>query len=312
MIPIEKHGFLHYEIHTPYFRFSLPPEAVSRHEIEEFVRHAKDREYVKHVFHNSLEVVRTEGRTKASYLLEALEKRSNDFSVSSIGPFLAGLFEMADALMDKGDEAGWARLTNYNRILFLVDALVKRVELQERSEMLREACQNASLGWLTNLTTTVESQHQSTNDEAPVDQPLTTKEDAARMREGNLRRIRRAADGNDLLAVHDLEWVLYRWHDLAGDNGTEAREWTTETMKSDQGVARLAQAFLGETRNRIARDSAPLQKDRAKIEHIDAVLDRDLFHKRLCQARSSDCLSADQRETITRLLRAWKKHEQNA
>lgn len=274
-----------------YFRFCLSPEAVPRREIEELVRLANDdghvNGHVKQVLIASLGIGWTKGRTKASYLLEALRAHSEDFHVSSIRPFLVTLFAIADEFLDKPDKVGsYIPVDNGNRIYRLVTALVRdRIFLKERSDILGQACRSASLGWLVYFNDLVHKEHHPGKDRVPAlpKHRLTTEDDAAAIRQETLSRIRRAAKDDDLLGVSDLAHVLLEWCNMSGKESGEVRDWTTEIMKDDQGVVRLAEAF-----------------NPADIKKIEGMLDPRRFLERIDDLRYGDCLSDEQRRIVER------------
>ena len=112
----------------------------------------------------------------------------------------------------------------------------------------------------------------------PADQRLTMEDDAVAIQKETLSRIRRAAKDDDLLEVSDLAHVLLQWCNMSGKESGEVRDWTTEILKDDQGVVRLAEAL-----------------DRANIEsHVldPHVLDLRRFLERIDGLRYGDRLSS--------------------
>jgi len=258
-----------------FFRYSLSSQTVPRAEILEIIRRAPDGDFIARCFTDALHETQGQNRTKASYLLDELIRHCDNFSDQDVGPFLVSLFRIADALQNPADEQQGFIIGNNNlRIHWLVRALtMDRFTLEERSRALADACQTASLGWLVDISESAYRDYHPTRDEPPEppERCLLTEADTASVRELALRRVRAAAEDGSIFDADNLASVLFRWRDMASDNGAEVQHWTTAAMNDDTALARLACAFLGKSYSHGMGfsglgDLVSRQNDRAEVE----------------------------------------------
>ncbi len=303
-----------------YFRFSLSSQTVSRREIDEIISRATDSEFVQKTFENALSVIQTNGRTKASSLLDELKIRSGDIPDEKVEPLLSSLFAIADKLHNSADERrGFERSDNFFRLHWLLRALTnERFTIEKRSAVLVAALENATLGWLVDLSLFAHNEYYPAKNEHP--QPpenfLMTEPDTQKMREYTLKRIREAHTDGTLIHKDNLEYILYVWRHMTNDNEKEVRSWCAEIVEENSTLVKLARVFLSKAYSQNIGgfgglgDLVPEQIDQVKVGNLDRFLDVDHFRERLEEAVDDATLPEADRKDIQRFLDAWDARNQ--
>ncbi len=293
-----------------YFQFSLSAYTVPWAEVRELLENADHGEFVTSKFRDALGVRLAEGRTKASFLLEALACHAVDMEFSKTGPFLQALYSIAsDLCVDSDVDRSFAWTDNRDRLLWLTKEMTLiRTELSERSEMLFEAVQNACLDWLVHVAHYVFTDHwppQEGKAPTPQDECLMSRDDAESINQVALQRMREAAKDGSIIEAKDLAFVLFRWLDMAEDGSDEVWEFCNAALENDRSVGRLARAFLGQSRSSQAGDHVWQIQDRAHVDGIETLMDADRFRARLSEVLRDGRLSSDDQGTVERFLTAW-------
>ena len=132
------------------------------------------------------------------------------------------------------------------RIHWLLRRLIlERFDLPARSAIVVAACRSASLGWFVDIAGSAYRDYHAREDKEPEREEdcVTTKEDAEKLWQEALERIRGAAKDGTFLHNRDLPVLLYRWRDIAADDGKEVKEWIGDQLERNDGVVRLAKGF---------------------------------------------------------------------
>ena len=301
-----------------YFRFSPSPHTIPLSEIKSLIHRVNEPKYVHSQFHKALGIRHAEGRTKASFLLEEMRYHSSSIPVKHVGSFLSALYSIADDLHVKcDDERGYVGIDNQLRLRRLTCALLlSRTNLSERSPMIRNACQDASLGWLSHISVNAYQDHYPPNPGATPSTPekfLMTKKDAEHTRKLALQRLRDSATKKELTTIKDLSWVLVRWHQLAGVRSKVVQKFCADTIKCDTGVVTFARAFLSYSYIQDHDELGNLvvsKKDKAEVDIIKSLMNPNLFKKRLTKVAQVTTLDQNDRDVIQRLIDAWEAHDQ--
>ena len=78
-----------------YFRFSVSTEAISQEEFQDFVENAADSEIIEGKLRHYLEIEASDGRTKASYLLDRIVKSGDVIAKEHVEKFLESLYSVS-------------------------------------------------------------------------------------------------------------------------------------------------------------------------------------------------------------------------
>lgn len=293
-----------------YFQFSLSPYTVPRNEAEELLQKADQGEFVTSTFLDALSVHQAEGRTKASFLLDELAFRGQEMQITKVKPFLRSLYSIANSLWVDSDEAqDLARTNNRDRLFSLTQTLLlNRTELSERSEILFDALQSASLDWLVYISDFVfNDYHPSQKDRAPTEPQLClmSQGDADKIRHVALNKIREAAKNGSIMEVKDLAFVLFCWRDMAGKHSDDVRKFCDTALDDDQSVARFCRAFLGKSYVVQLGDHVSRVQDNVKVRGLETLLNTHRFLARLSEVLCNSRLSTDDRNIVQRFKTAW-------
>lgn len=229
-----------------YFRFAVGDSVLATSELDEFLRRADDMAFIKHTLRQAVTVSRRSGGTRAAIWLSELRTHCDRIDRDKVQPLLTALFEISDEINVEADKAkAFSSGSNELRLRWLMRALtMESMRLEERSTLLLQACQAASLGWLADFTHAAWTDHhpREGKEPKPPENCLTTEPDAQRLRELLHSRLEAAAIDGTLVTHRDLSFLLHSWVDLADDN-TAVRAWTSAVFATDEGVLQLARAF---------------------------------------------------------------------
>lgn len=300
-----------------YFRFSIGDEVLSRAELDELISKAADETFVKASMRAALGVIRRDGSTKAKLILDELNLHAARVDEKAVGPLLKALFEIADELdVDSDKERGFSFGDNELRLHWLLRSLTRdRFDLTVRSKLLVAACKAASLAWFVDFARSAYDQHHPRDGKRPAEEPdcLTTKSDAKALHALALRRIRNASKSDELGSSKRLAYLMFRWLDLAADDGLEVKRWTKKQMKDDAMIAVFAKAFTSHSWSQGMGmfglgDTVAKRNTNANVDSLDKVLDRDQFRKRIEQVAAKGGTD-DAARAVSQFLAAWKQKE---
>lgn len=294
-----------------YFRFAIGDEVLTSTELDAFLARADDTDYVKSTLRHAVTVPRRSGGTKAAVWLDELNTHAERVDRAKVQSLLTALFEVADELHVEADTAKAFSIGNNElRLHWLLRALTKeRMPLGERSALLRQACDMASLGWLADFTRSAWTDYhpREGKEREPPEKCLTTETDAEQLRILLRSRIEAAAADGTLLAHKDLPFLLHSWVDLATDDGAAVRAWTSAALATDDGVRRLAKAFTsyGWTQGlgfAGMGDAVAKRVTRVSPAGMARLMDLDAF-----RPRAEALASAGGNPEVQEFLEAWRR-----
>ena len=289
-----------------YFRFSLSQYQISMSEINTLIQKAGDIDYIQSSLLDAAEVKLPDGFTKATLLIQELANRADLIPEDHIGDLLQTMYAIADSLLEKeGNNMWWGTVRQLDR---LTDELtLRRLPLRTRSEVLLNACRQASLGYLSRIANGAYDEHFPTegNRSKPQTERLMTEAHAVEVNDIALARIREAKTNGSLINCPLLDRVLFLWSRV-DEGGTKS--WISEVTHDNIAVVSLAKAFISlVSQDRLLDRTMPLETAlRKKLGH--AV---DLEQFRICanRAMSKGNLQAEEHEILRSLLEAWQKPE---
>jgi predicted KAP-like P-loop ATPase len=292
-----------------YFRFSIGDAVLTSTELDAFLARADDIEYVKTTLRHAVTVRRRSGGTKAAVWLGELTTHADRVDLGKIEGLLTALFEVADEINVEADAAKAFSIGNNElRLHWLLRALTReRMSLDERSAIFRRACNAASLGWLADFTRSAWTNYHPMEgrEPEPPENCLTTEEDVADLRVLLHSRIEAAAADGSLLAHRDMPFLLHWWLELAADDGTAVRAWTSAVLSADDGVRQFAKAFTSHGWTHGSGDIVARRTTRVSLKGMDRLIDLDLFRLRVEAVAATD-VTPELRD----FLEAWRRTEQ--
>jgi predicted KAP-like P-loop ATPase len=295
-----------------YFRFSIGDDVLSRAELDEIIIKASDELFIKAKLRGALGVTRRDRSTKAKLILDELNVHADAIAKNDVTNLLKALFEIADDLDVEADKAGGFSVgDNRLRIHWLLRSLTRnRFDLATRSKIFVAACATASLGWLADFAQSAYEDYHPRHGKQPGPAPncLTTAADANALRDLTLVRIREASKSGELVKSKRLAYLLFRWRDLAGDDGAEVKAWTNVQMTDDLMIATFAKAFISYSWSQSDGDTVAKRNTQADVGSLDKVLDREMLRARIEEVAAKSGAGEGDR-VVSEFLAAWKKQD---
>ncbi|WP_027545314.1 P-loop NTPase fold protein [Bradyrhizobium sp. WSM2254] len=295
-----------------YFRLSIGDEVLRKEEVDALIEQASDRPFIQTRLREALGILRRNGGTKAALILDELNLHADSIANDDVVPLLTALFEIADELDTPRDIAkAFSIGGNFLRIHWLLRRLVlERFDVAERSAILLAAAKASSVGWLSDLASSAYAAHNPREDTIPETARLiTTKEDCDKLQVMALKEIRAAAKSGNLASHHRVRQLLYRWHDLAKDEGKEVKRWTKEQLARDDGVVLFAAAFTSHGWNHGSGNRVAQRVTYAVVDGIEGILDATRFRERVRTLLGAKSLAEEDRSVLSQFENAWTRQD---
>ena len=297
-----------------YFRFALPNDVLSRSEIAEFIARSAEPEFVQRSFLDATKISSPNFGTKATLLLEELIIHAPSVSDAQVGTLLKAIYSIADRLdVEKDREDSMLSGNMLTLYLLTRELTLERFDLKTRSPILVKACKEATLGWLVEFTIHAFHDHfppENTNPE-PDESCLTTRNDAVKLRDYVVERIREADQDGSLRDCSSLLKVLKCWVNFV-DSDEEARSWASNVIRKDDiAVARLAKAFTRVSSTGVLGDTVARQSPTAITGYLESLVDLDEFRLRAEQVVGERKLPDEDHKALTTFLNAWRRQEES-
>ena len=101
---------------------------------------------------------------------------------------------------------------------------------------------------------------------------------------------------------------MFRWRDLAADEGLEVKKWANTQMKLDAMIAVFAKAFTSDSWSQSFGDIVAKRNINANVDSLDKVLNREQLRKRVEEVAAKG--GADEAaRAVSEFLIAWKKRD---
>jgi predicted KAP-like P-loop ATPase len=298
-----------------YFRFSLGGDVLPKDKIDQLVARASDQEFIVCSLREGLTAKRSSGGTKAALMLDELNLHADKVADDDVQPLLTAIFKIADELDVPSDAAKAFSIGDNNlRIHWLLRRLtLERFDLARRSAVFMAACETAALNWLADFaSSTFHDYHPREGKEPePESRCLTTEADTENLRGKILLRIRAAAESGELGAHPKLGYLLYRWRDLADDDGVEVKRWTDGQLEQDGMIVKFAKALTSHGWSQSVSDTVAQRTTLANISGLEVIMDKDRLRARVEELAAGDTLPEAEAGAVLEFLEAWRRHDRN-
>ena len=291
-----------------YFRFALQDSVLSSREIKELIAGTGDPAFIRKSFLDASQRKLTNGDTRAGLLLDALRVDANEIADNDVRSLLKAVYSIADVLIVEDEEI--FKFDNMMRRLdYLTEALTmqrlnleERFSLEERSDILLDVCQGATLTYLMRIATWAYGQHFPQNEATRNfrNLKLTTRDHACKLKNMTIIRIREAAVDCSLNDVPYLGDVLLWWI-KAEDDDRRIRSWASNVFENNFAVARLAKAFISLAPYRDPQESLEAYWEK----ELGHVVELGEFRSRADQALRDENLGKEDRDVLQRFLNAF-------
>jgi hypothetical protein len=235
-----------------------------------------------------------------------------DIERQDVEPLLRSIFSVADELDVREDrEKGFEFANNTLRIHWLMNTILEKWTIEERSELLRKAAPAAQLGWLLDLANRCERPYKKEASADDQKEPLVSQSVAAEIRNLAHTRLREAAAAQQILLnprARNLIWLLAN---LEPDGPKLVKRVTNRALKTAEGTAALADALttiswsqtLGMfgPGDRVARGTPRVQRD-----GLDKMVDQKKLHAQVQRFTSDPATTPADRLKLERFLTGWQ------
>ena len=284
-----------------YFRFSLSEYQISMSEIKTLIQKAGEIGYIQSSLLDAAEIKLSDGFTRATLLIQDLASHADLIPEDHIGDLLQAMYSKADSLLEK--EGNNMRLGTMMQLHQMTKQLtLERLPLETRSEVLLNACGQATLGYLTSIVNGAYEDHFPTEDSNPKPETkcLMTKAHAVEANDIALARIREARNNGSLIDCPLLDSVLFLWRRVDEEG---IRSWINDVMDDDAALVCLAKAFI----NLVSVDRLldhPMPLETALRNKLGHAVDLEQFRARANQTMNKGNLEAEEHELLRNVLEA--------
>jgi predicted KAP-like P-loop ATPase len=281
----------HSDIYRFYFRLAVPQEGISVQTIKQLIQ-TDDPEAFYDQVTDLTEETTSSGRTKAHVFLSHLSEYIEDISEDHIPSLIEGLFRSSDELLEADRENDIVAPNNSHLLDQLIQEMLRRVDQDQRDELLIGAIDSEyGLYLQQDITTTLSKQHGFFDSEAfPTDERLLTEDQLEAVKDSVIDNIATTAENNDLLQYQSPYSVFAFWYDLSQE---DASEWLESIISDTDGLLQCL--------NRLLIDQDP-PRWKADPEWVDGVFGLENTVDRL-EKIDTEALNDDQETTVTMFLK---------
>ena len=281
-----------------YFRFSLSKKTININKVNEFIQNSNNVDYVKTELLKFAEIQRkNESGTCVSILLDELMDHAKTIPIENAKNFLSALFEIHDIINIDLDESTilFMPIDNSARIYYLLrNFLLDRTDLAERSNVIRYALKNGSLGWIALFVFREYCKYHPQQDQSPTseDEYFLTEADLEGLRQMVLEKIRAAAESANLLKIRKCLFILRAWKLF--EEYEEVKTWCMEKLNEDTIVEKFAKIFL----------SYRMGSDFIEIDELKQFFDTNRLKQRVKELQNASQRGSKRYVTLKRFIDA--------
>lgn len=282
------------DVFQVYFRFSLPPGALSRAELDRFLAITSDANAIGAALMHAAQTKRADGLSRARVLLERLlDHVEKDIPHEHIAPVVNALLNVGDDLLQETDSPpGSFDFGNESRVTRVIYHLLKRIEQPQRATLLIGALDAGhSLRCAQFLIASLSDE--SDKAAAGGGNALLTVEDVQQLKARWVEKVQLAAVNDDLVQHRKLASLLSGWRHWG--NADAPRIWWRQIAETDKGLMTLISAFKQETSSNTVGDFAVRMQIRVNPKSVQNYSDVHEMATRLQQLLTTNQIADDQR-----------------
>jgi predicted KAP-like P-loop ATPase len=293
-----------------YFRLSLPDDVVPMSEIKEFISKSNDSIFIADYFKTASKSLVQAGGSRAALLLNALNTHAKDIPLENTTAFLSGLFSVADEINLAIDDGGASTMTsNSLRLHWLLRSLLwERTTLEQRSEIIRTAAEQASLHWAVDLAMSAWEDYNpgEGKDKEQEDKCLCSEEDSKYLFGKALASIRAASRDGMLIQNRKLGYLLYRWRNLTNDDGVEVKKWIADSITDSEKLCLIAEALISNSWSHGMSDRVSKKSEVVHVKSLDSIMNKEEFFTHVAKLKSNATIGTREYQVADRFLEAWE------
>lgn len=290
----------HPDLFKIYFRFSLPPGAVSGREMAELINLTSQPDAFSEKFLKAKNEKRSDGSSKSRVLLDRLvDHVQKDILESTIPGIIEALFNIGDLLLEPEASRGMLEPSSEVYVCRPVYQLLKRLKAEDRFGVLERAFEKAnalsvSLSLLYWLEKGIEKP------ESVLDGALINSEELATLKGAWIHRVRDLKEEESFLRNPDLSQVLSAWRHWGNED--EVRQFCEQCTHTDENLLQFLTAFLRHTRSVQAWDRSMRLQARLSPKWIEPYLDTNRCQERLAILQQTKAVPVADQEVVAQYL----------
>ena len=256
----------HPDLFPTFFRFTVPAGTVRRSEVMALLDLAGTPADFGNALVKAKEERRPDGLSKARALLERLmDNIESDIPDKHIPMVIQALLDVGDSLIDPADEHEMFDVGNVVRAMRPVYHLLKRVEVDQRADVLKSAIQvGDAVAVQLNLLEIMDA-------EDADEIALLTADEFEQLKKSWLCRVRTLSVEANFVLHPKLPSLLVAWG-LWGSKA-EVRTWCDAVTVTDEGLLKFLQKFLRYTKSQTVGDWAVCLQPRLNPASMEDYLD---------------------------------------
>ncbi len=302
------------EIFPAYFRFGLPPDAITLSEMKGLLEKASDEAAFSEALIQFASQHRQDGITRLRVVLERLEDYTrDDIPQTNISPIVHSMFNIGDQLMKKEDEQrDFFDIGNDLRVGRVLHQLLSRLDLDTRFEIIFDAVTKGESISIAECEVTIYGQeHGKFRADGPLpEQDRTVNQDQLeKLEKLVLDKIRKAAKENILIDVPNLVSILHRWQSWTSDD-QEVKAWVNQISTSDEGLVKLLRHFGHIQRAQTIGEIAVRRRYRLDPKWLEPFIDPALIVDRVRIFAKNESLDIEQLKAVKQFIEEYDMRQE--
>jgi predicted KAP-like P-loop ATPase len=243
------------ELFDIYFQFGVTPESIRRTELETLIGLAAVQPILAaEILKQASLIKRPEGTSKAREYLERIQDLNDEISLEAATGLINALFDEGDELLSPEDEqGGLLSIPNRIRLGWTINHLLARIAEDNRPDLIIDVVtKGRAIGLITNVVRTIDEYLAKQNE--TKDNPLAKFDInlTERLHSIVVDRLNKL-DDQQLLAIPDLDCVLYSWRQWQTEESVEAK--LKSIIESDVFLPSFLEKYLHFGVHQYASDS---------------------------------------------------------
>lgn len=295
------------EIFDVYFQFGVASDSLRRSDLDELVAVAGQPDQVSARLMAASAVKRPDGSSKAGEVIARLQDMEDELSSDAATGILTSLFEIGDVVLSSDDEkGGLTAFRNRWRLGWLVSHLMKRIPETAREDFLRRlVSQGEALGLIAQTVMDIDkyrSERDGSNNSAlaQLGEPFSAELKSIAVARFN------CLDDEQLLAIPDLPFVIYRWVEWSHADAVSAR--VNRIVSSDADLIRFLEKYLSWGARQGGNDRVVQRVPYVRPKDIAVVTDVESLEPRVREMLRGNDLTADQKIAGEEFLKGMERH----
>jgi predicted KAP-like P-loop ATPase len=288
------------EILPTYFRLAIPKRSLGRERVKKILSSCEDKQAFDRELEELARQKLPDDRSALAPFLERAVDLVDSVKIECVSNLMASVLNDDFIRMKDTFSVVGFPIENRLRIIWLVFALLKRIDRPERSSYLKTAIVNASgLLAVVDLVADLQEEHQRPVGSRTGEKSLLSESDCKELEEIALDKIRNAAKKGALPKTPSLARILWIWKLW---RPAEADEWVRSFVTTDEGLLTILETSTGEARESSEHNPIPRVVFSTNLKGLSEFVDFASIRKRIEALQSRTDLSEKQRFAITEVL----------